>query len=322
MSFSEMKAIGPPRPDQIEICIFGPSYGECIVVHVGNGQWIVVDSCSYDHEPACLAYFRAIGVDPSTAIQAVVATHWHDDHCKSFSQILSAAPSAHVWIGSVLTRREFLQFAARMGKNKAAIAGDKLSEFRRTIEEIARRKQAGLLSFGFAHAQTQIFTLDASRSGHGYPCQLIAMSPSHGDVLRFLDRLAADMPRTRRKTKIAVPSPTPNHVSMATLLSIGPTSILLGADLENSGTNTAGWEAVISSHASAPLGPKASVYKIPHHGSEDAHNVDVWTQLLDNQPLAALTPWRKGKGSFANQGGHCRNCRSYSECLFNGRRRA
>jgi hypothetical protein len=189
-----------------------------------------------------------------------------------------------------------------MGKNKTAVAGDKLTEFRKTIEEIRRREQAGLLSFGFAHARTQIFTLGAPNSGHGYPCQLIAVSPSHGDVLKFLDRLATDMPRARQ-TKIAVPSPTPNDVSIATLLSIGPTSILLGADLENSGTNTAGWEAVISGHMSAPLGPKASVYKIPHHGSENAHNVDVWTQLLDDQPFAVLTPWRKGRGRLPTKDG-------------------
>src|SRR6516164_161156 len=35
--------LGPPRPDQVEISVFGPSYGECIVAHLGHGNWIVVD---------------------------------------------------------------------------------------------------------------------------------------------------------------------------------------------------------------------------------------------------------------------------------------
>jgi hypothetical protein len=31
-ALAELAANGPPRPDQIEISVFGPNYGECIVV--------------------------------------------------------------------------------------------------------------------------------------------------------------------------------------------------------------------------------------------------------------------------------------------------
>ena len=208
MPFSEITAIGPPRPDQIEICIFGPNYGECIVVHVGNGNWIVVDSCVHrdTKEPVSLAYLRADGIDPASGIKAVIATHWHDDHYRGFSQVLSAAPAAHVWIASALTDKEFLRFASRMGKNKTTVAGNKLSEFSKTIADIRRRHEAGLLTFGFASARTSVYRLDAGLSGHGLPCEILALSPSHGDVLNFMDRIAADMPRSRQ-TKRAVPSP-------------------------------------------------------------------------------------------------------------------
>jgi hypothetical protein len=84
-----------------------------------------------------------------------------------------------------------------------------------------------------------VYRLDAGLSGHGFPCEILALSPSHGDVLNFMRRIAADMPRSRQ-TKRAVPSPQPNHLSIATMVSIGPTSVLLGADVENSGTTTAG----------------------------------------------------------------------------------
>lgn len=83
---------------------------------------------------------------------------------------------------------------------------------------------------------------------------------------------------------------------MATLVSIGPLGILLGADLENSGEPTAGWEAVLGAQDHQPFGPKASLYKIPHHGSQTAHNSDVWEKLLVANPLAVVTPWRKGRG--------------------------
>src|SRR5262249_54962055 len=149
-----------------------------------------------------------------------------------------------VWIASALTRPEFLQFSARMGKNKTAVAGNKLSEFARTISEIRRRNLAGLITFGFAAAKTSIYRIDSNASGHGLPVEMIALSPSHGDILSFLQRIESSMPRGRQ-TKIAVPSPQPNDVSIATMISIGPFSVLLGADLENGSDPTGGWKAVL-----------------------------------------------------------------------------
>jgi hypothetical protein len=304
-SFSEMAAIGPPRLDQIEICVFGPNYGESIVLHLGNGNWVVVDSCIHadTNEPVSLAYLRAIGIDPATAIKAIIATHWHDDHYKGFSQIFSAAPAAYIWIASVLTEREVIQFVSRIGKNKTTVAGNKLSEFSKTIAEILRRHEAGLLSFGFATARTRIYSLSPVLSGHGFLSEVRALSPSHGDVLNFMKRIMADMPRSRQ-TKRAAPSPQPNHISIATMISVGTTtSALLGADVENSGEPTAGWEAILGAHNHSPLAPVATVYKISHHGSQNAHNPEVWRQLLSPNPLAALTPWRKGRGRLPTRDG-------------------
>jgi hypothetical protein len=241
-----------------------------------------------------LAYLRAIGIDPATAIKRIVATHWHDDHYKGFSKILYAAPAAHVWIATALTDKEFVQFSSRIGKNRSTVAGNKLSEFSKTFAEILRRNEATLLTFGFASANSSIYRLSASETGHGFPCEILALSPSHGDVLNFMRRIAAGMPGSRQ-TKRAVPSPEPNEVSIATMIFIGTaTSILLGADVENSGGPTAGWEAIVGAHRLSALAPRASVYKIPHHGSENAHNADVWRELMTPNPLAALTPWRKG----------------------------
>ncbi len=61
MPFSEITKIGPPSPDQIEVCIFGPNYGECVLIHLGSANWIVIDSCIYEAEPVLVAYFRALG---------------------------------------------------------------------------------------------------------------------------------------------------------------------------------------------------------------------------------------------------------------------
>ena len=34
-----------PSAREIEVSLFGPGYGECVLVHLGEGQWMIVDSC-------------------------------------------------------------------------------------------------------------------------------------------------------------------------------------------------------------------------------------------------------------------------------------
>lgn len=53
-----------PAADQIEITVFGPGYGESVVVHVGNGRWLVFDSCQQETtgRPVALHYFDQTGV--------------------------------------------------------------------------------------------------------------------------------------------------------------------------------------------------------------------------------------------------------------------
>jgi Metallo-beta-lactamase superfamily len=314
MPFSEMQTNGQPAPDQIEVCVFGPNYGECIVLHLGNGNWVVVDSCLYNREPVAIAYLQALGLDPAQSIKAVIATHWHDDHFKGLSQLLACAPDAQIWISSLLTDKEFFRFAMRVNKNKNAVAGHKLGEFLKIIEDIRRRRSAGQLTFGYANARTVIFRLDRSASGHSYPCEIMAMSPSHGDMSEFLERIAAITPGVRQ-TKRATPSPSPNQASVALLISIGPLGIVLGADVENSGRLTAGWEAIIGAHKHQPFGPRASLHKASHHGSENAHNREVWDNLLTPNPLAVLTPWRKGAGRLPSAEG-ARNILQLSHDAF------
>jgi hypothetical protein len=312
--FSEMQASGQPAPDQIEVCVFGPNYGECVVVHLGNGNWVIIDSCLHEGQPIAIAYLQALGLDPARSIRAVIATHWHDDHYRGLSQILASAPAAHIWISSVLTDEEFLRFALRMSKNRTSVAGHKLDELLRVIDDIRRRRSVGQLTFGYASARTAIFRLDGSISGHGYPCEVMALSPSHGDLSEFLERIVANMPRARQ-TKRAVPSPSPNHASVAAVVSVGPLGIVLGADVENSGRPTAGWEAILGAHKLQPFGPRASLHKASHHGSENAHNEGIWHDLLTANPLTVLTPWRKGARRLPNDDG-ARNILRLSQNAF------
>jgi hypothetical protein len=62
-----------PRPfeNEIEVTVFGPGFGESILMHLGKNCWAIVDSCidKATKNPAALSYLEQIGVDASVADQ-------------------------------------------------------------------------------------------------------------------------------------------------------------------------------------------------------------------------------------------------------------
>jgi beta-lactamase superfamily II metal-dependent hydrolase len=300
--FSELAKLGPPAADEIEVCLFGPSFGESALIHIGDGRWLVVDSCAYAgvDGPIALHYLDQHGIDAS-AIETVLITHWHDDHCRGASKLVASTPRAKVWIAQTLTNTELLRFAFRMNTNKTAIAGSKLTEFIQIMKEIAERKKRGETTFGFAIQNHPLHYVNGSQLAHGASVKFTALSPSHGDHLDFLERIGDLFPRTKLP-KRALGGPSPNEISVASILEIGPESILLGADLENTKAGS-GWDAVLKANRSNRFGSPAKIYKIPHHGSLTAHNTSVWSDMLASDPFAILTPWRKGRGRLPNDEG-------------------
>lgn len=101
MPFSEVAKIEPPAPDEVEVCIFGPDFGECVLVHFGSNRWFVVDSCEYPgiSEPVAIHYLQQLGL-AATVLERIVITHWHNDHCKGISRLAAAAPNASIWLAS------------------------------------------------------------------------------------------------------------------------------------------------------------------------------------------------------------------------------
>ncbi len=69
----------PPAKDEIEISIFGPGIGECILLHLGDNEWIVVDSCidRITHGPIGIKYLKDLNVNLATSVKLFIITHWH-----------------------------------------------------------------------------------------------------------------------------------------------------------------------------------------------------------------------------------------------------
>ena len=75
----------------------GPGYGESLVLHIGLGEWLIVDSCvDRSGKPAALGYLEEIGVDIGRAVEMVVASHWHADHIGGMAQLVHAVSYTHL----------------------------------------------------------------------------------------------------------------------------------------------------------------------------------------------------------------------------------
>ncbi len=264
-----------PGQDEFELTLFGPGYGESIVLHVGDGVWIVVDSCiDRDKAPRAPSYLESIGADPAQAVNLIVATHWHDDHIRGMAQLVEACSGAAFCCATALCREEFLSVVATLERRHLTVTGSGARELYQVFACLRQSRSKPT----FAVANRRIFARGA--------CEVWSLSPSDAIFLDFL-KTVGDLVPPEGQAKIRIPDRSPNDVAVALWIVIGNISVLLGSDLERGG-----WIEILQS-VERPTG-KASAFKIPHHGSENADVPEVWERMLSVDPFAVLTPWRRG----------------------------
>lgn len=276
----------PPAPNEFEISVFGPGIGECVIVHLGDGNWMVVDSCidAATRRPIALNYLATLGVDISTAVKILVVTHWHDDHMRGAAEVLREATSAVCVCSAALREQEFRELIAASGVARISRLGT--AEIASILEILVSRRPAGAreLSAGpeWAIQDRRIFSRDN--------VEVFALSPSSASLTLAMQEIAQMLPSATAAERRLV-GQTANQVAVVLWVKMNGMNALLGSDLELSRNPLTGWEAIVSS-VSRPDGV-AQVFKVPHHGSVTADHPRVWQQLLDKSPCALLTPFTR-----------------------------
>ncbi len=275
-----------PGDHEIEVSLFGPGYGESIVVHLGFNRWMVVDSC-LDKESgraAALAYLEEIGVDPGSKVELIVCTHWHDDHIRGMSSILSACPNARFVCSSSLKESAFLELVA-LSETIRGPHGGGVNEFGRIFQQIIMRQQRREPSpLETCHAGTVLVDRDEVT----HRLKIESLSPSYFDHHRMAEAFAGKKDQLlSAEFKQTVPSIYPNLGSVVLRLQIGKQTILLGADMENRKSQESGWNAILANSQTASA---ADFYKIAHHGSQTGDTPEIWSQLLVADCPAVLAP--------------------------------
>ena len=291
----------PPQSHELEVSVFGPGYGESILIHMGNEEWMLIDSCinPKSKSSAPLEYMHNLGIEPSKSVKLIVATHWHDDHIRGLGDAVSECDAAQFACSSALKTNEFLALVQAYGK-RSMMEKSGIHEFSKIIEVLENRARSNS-AFSIpklAMAERLLWRRT--------PCEVHALSPSDASVKLAYHEIAKLFPEVKA-TKRRIPSLDPNNVAVVLLVKVGSTSILLGSDLEETMDPHTGWSVIVES-TTRPL-ERASLFKVPHHGSSNADNPQVWDKMLEKTPLAILTPNFKGATILPTKADTVRICK-------------
>jgi metallo-beta-lactamase superfamily protein len=268
------------------------------VVHLGDRRWIVIDSCvdAKSHEPVPLDYLRSLGVDCAKDVTTVLATHWHDDHVRGLADVVEACDSARFICSSAFRTDEFLELTQSniLGAERMTSG---VRELRAVLEIVRSRKASGRSNAG------PIFALENAIIEQTEHCEVRALSPSSAAIERATAAIASMLPEPLRP-HLRVCSPSSNEASIALWLKGSVGAALLGADVERHGTDDRGWGAILALNPAASR--RASLVKVPHHGSVSAHDQRMWDEVLVPKPAALLTPWNRGSTRLPTDEDRCR----------------
>lgn len=284
----------PPAHDEVEVSIFGPGRGEGVLLHLGAGDWITVDSC-IERRPKqgsthpVLNYLDEIGVDAASAIRCVVATHAHDDHTAGIGELYRRSADAQFVKSAAFTSTEFYAAVEADESIRRRLRQSVRREFAAVEEEALRRGRFadGRAPIRQAHAQRVLWSRSATAAAPA--AAVIALSPSDFSVHRAQTLVASGSARVGDRQRLSAGDP--NEYSVALWVEVGDARILLGADL-TTGPRGSGWLAVVEEFAPEQ---RADLYKVAHHGSPNADLGEGWETLLEPAPVGLLSPFRAGR---------------------------
>jgi len=286
MEILQKANLDQPENDQLEISLFGPSYGECIVVHYGNGKWLTIDSCLEDDRstPAAISYFNEIGVDLSN-ITHVIVTHPDGDHIGGIGKLLSACADSTLVVSSVLSDRQMVAYTTYYAQSDTSSLTQTTKELYDILNESLKR-----------HPYTPKYVLQDTLIIENDFVKITALSPSSSKINNFLARVSQNLPQ-KNTNRIVPASLTPNAVSLVILVEVDGFSAILGADLEEHPGR--GWTEIMNNSITYSNAPGCILLKIPHHGSSNADCPAFWNSMKG--ATAILAPFKRGNVQLPTQ---------------------
>lgn len=287
----------PPEKDQIEVTVFGPGYGESILIHIPSLGWGIVDSCCYTFKDINyvlpLEYLRIFNVKK---LCFAIISHPHADHYKGMLNILQEFKTniEKICLYSGNGTRELKQYLSE----KEGLLGDRQRDIRELgtlFKYINVLKEKGVKLFKLSEMTNIVPDSEIQLDNHRkFRVNIIALSPSGASVDKYENILKTIISKVlqNRDIDLLVNFDDRNHnlISSAILLQIGNANIILGSDLEIGDSEQEGWRGVCSLWTTL----SAHLLKVSHHGSENAHYDDAWRAHSSlSQPTSIVTSFNK-----------------------------
>ncbi|MCQ2233335.1 MAG: MBL fold metallo-hydrolase [Paludibacteraceae bacterium] len=322
-----------PAADVAEVTLIGGTdgFGESIVVHIGNGQWLIVDCCINPITGQCLPleYLKSINVDIKKQVRYIVCTHWHDDHIAGLSTLLSQCGEDTTFALSCAEDREKVvyelaqdfDYSGRSSVLKELtkslhIAADNKIKIKRVEQDKLIFKKGKTQAFALSPSEVEVRNFETelvraqSRFYH-FVKDIKEIKQNSNELLESaediekaffesVDNLLTADTDVTKQTVMPVEDLTnfkdakkvkPNNRCVAMLVSFGEHHIVLGADLEIAQIDT-GWHSVLQCDCMNEI--KANLFKIPHHGSETGYLKDFLETFIKKDATSKLTSWILG----------------------------
>lgn len=285
----QIQQLQQPDANEIEITTIGAGgfEGESIIIHFGNNQWGIVDSCvSQNGIILPLFYLEKLGVGYDK-VAVVVCTHWHTDHIRGLSEVVKVCENAKFYFPMVGQRNNLLRFIIKgyeaQGRSRV------WKEFMGCLNEAGTRA-------GYSYPDKVVFD-----NQHG--TQLVTLSPSD-KMLDILQRILLNFDIENGDfSKISESMLPPNICSTAIVLNTPDIHVLLGGDLESNRNRNydihsctgicgqrgeKGWCNVITA-SNVLYNDSISLFKLPHHSSETSYCQAIWDSRTANEVTSVST---------------------------------
>lgn len=243
--------------DRLCVVVFGPGYGESVVVRTPCGAWLVVDSLR-DPTTGINPALRLLRANDAQA-SCLILTHPHEDHAAGFEDLVAGHPGALVGYIEV----------------SGANAFDPLRD-----PDAERGLRTGRAEHAVAAIRDRWDSDPASR----WSLALGDMRMLGEAAIRVLSPHRDAVAEARRKGAEDL-----NRLSAALAIEWKGVRLVLGADVPASQ-----WRRIVRDHPTSAPGEHAGL-KVPHHGSQASQHPAL-AEPVDGRPRCwMLTPWSRGR---------------------------
>jgi len=281
--------------DLVNICVFGPGYGESILINIPHIGWGIIDSCypriKGKQENPALKYLKRKNV---SKLAFLILTHPHEDHYLGFDEIiefyLGRIDRICIYNGDGI--REYREYLSK----KELLGGKGLRSFSNVFRSAQEAKKRGA-NFIKLSERTEIIR----RGNYGnHEVEILALSPSAESVQRYRDILFEAIPRKDGDVIHEIPDTHHNLLSSAIWCSIGNLRLIFSSDVENGKCGQIGWKGILNNVDCPSL--SAHVVKVPHHGSPNAFYDPVWEKFSQEaSPLSIITPFDRASNPLPKE---------------------